>query len=185
QLPSPTPTPFPYTTLFRSRRVYPNMEQPDLKAAFHVTMIGPDTWTIASNGVETDREQLAEGIVRVGFAPTKPTSTYLTTFLAGPYAEFVDVWNGHEQTGAESIDLRIFTRQSLVDHVDAAALFEQTQRGLTWFHEQFQVAYPWGKYDQAFVPEYNLGAMENPGLVTFNEAYIFTSRATISQYTGR
>ncbi|HIY86044.1 MAG TPA: aminopeptidase N [Candidatus Yaniella excrementavium] len=168
-----------------ARRVYPNMEQPDLKAAFHVTMIGPDTWTIASNGVETDREQLAEGIVRVGFAPTKPTSTYLTTFLAGPYAEFVDVWNGHEQTGAESIDLRIFTRQSLVDHVDAAALFEQTQRGLTWFHEQFQVAYPWGKYDQAFVPEYNLGAMENPGLVTFNEAYIFTSRATISQYTGR
>src|SRR5690625_112624 len=168
-----------------ARRVYPNMEQPDLKAAFHVTMIGPDTWTIASNGVETDREQLAEGIVRVGFAPTKPTSTYLTPFLAGPYAEFVDVWNGHEQTGAESIDLRIFTRQSLVDHVDAAALFEQTQRGLTWFHEQFQVAYPWGKYDQAFVPEYNLGAMENPGLVTFNEAYIFTSRATISQYTGR
>lgn len=168
-----------------ARRVYPNMEQPDLKAAFHVTMIGPDTWTIASNGAESTREQVAEGIVRVQFAPTKPTSTYLTTFLAGPYAEFADTWDGHEATGAEPIDLRIFTRQSLVEHVDVDTLFGQTQQGLTWFHDQFQVAYPWGKYDQAFVPEYNLGAMENPGLVTFNEAYIFTSRATISQYTGR
>lgn len=168
-----------------ARRVYPNMEQPDLKAAFHVTMIGPDTWTIASNGVETDREPLTEGIVQVRFAPTKPTSTYLTTFLAGPYAQFADTWNGHEDTGTAPIDLRIFTRQSLVEYVDVDELFDQTRRGLTWFHEQFQVAYPWGKYDQAFVPEYNLGAMENPGLVTFNEDYIFTSRATISQYTGR
>lgn len=168
-----------------ARRVYPNMEQPDLKAAFHVTMIGPDTWTLASNGVETDREHLTEGIAQVQFAPTKPTSTYLTTFLAGPYAQFADTWNGHEETGAAPVDLRIFTRQSLVEYVDVAELFDQTQRGLTWFHDQFQVAYPWGKYDQAFVPEYNLGAMENPGLVTFNEAYIFTSRATISQHTSR
>src|SRR5690625_4736792 len=168
-----------------ARRVYPNMEQPDLKAAFHVTMIGPDTWTLASNGVETDRDHLTEGIAQVQFAPTKPTSTYLTTFLAGPYAQFADTWNGHEETGAAPVDLRIFTRQSLVEYVDVAELFDQTQRGLTWFHDQFQVAYPWGKYDQAFVPEYNLGAMENPGLVTFNEAYIFTSRATISQHMAR
>lgn len=168
-----------------ARRVYPNMEQPDLKAAFHVTMIGPDTWTIASNGVETEREPLDEGITQVHFAPTKPTSTYLTTFLAGPYAQFENTWNGHADTGAAPVDLRIFTRQSLVEYVDVDDLFDLTQRGLTWFHEQFQVAYPWGKYDQAFVPEYNLGAMENPGLVTFNEDYIFTSRATISQYTGR
>lgn len=168
-----------------ARRVYPNMEQPDLKAAFHVTMIGPDNWTIASNGVETERELLPDGIAKVQFAPTKPISTYLTTFLAGPYAQFHDTWDGDEQTAATPIALRIFTRQSLVEHVDVDELFKQTQRGLTWFHDQFQVAYPWGKYDQAFVPEYNLGAMENPGLVTFNEDYIFTSRATVSQIMSR
>ncbi|HEY4557475.1 MAG TPA: aminopeptidase N [Enteractinococcus sp.] len=168
-----------------ARRVYPNMEQPDLKAPFHISIIGPDTWTLASNGAEIAREQLDEGLARVHFEPTKPVSTYLTTFLAGPYAQFQDTWPGHAPTGAAPIELRIFARQSLVDHVDAAELFAQTQQGLTWFHDQFQIAYPWGKYDQAFVPEYNLGAMENPGLVTFNESYIFTSRATVSQHMQR
>ncbi|GAA2038275.1 aminopeptidase N [Yaniella flava] len=168
-----------------ARRVYPNMEQPDLKAVFRTTMIGPDTWVLASNGEEIERTQVADNTVRVSFAPTQPISTYLTTFLAGPYATFEETWAGHESTCAEAIELRIFARQSLIDHVDAEELFDHTRRGLTWFHEQFQLPYPWGKYDQAFVPEYNLGAMENPGLVTFNEAYIFTSRATIAQHTGR
>lgn len=168
-----------------ARRVYPNMEQPDLKAAFHISMIGPNTWTLVSNGAQTRREQLDSGLTRVHFEPTKPISTYLTTFLAGPYAQFEDFWPGHAQTGADPIELRIFARQSLVEHVDATELFAQTQQGLTWFHDQFQVAYPWGKYDQAFVPEYNLGAMENPGLVTFNESYIYTSRATVSQRMQR
>jgi len=168
-----------------ARRVYPNMEQPDLKAVFHISMIGPDTWTLASNGPVTQREELDQGLARVHFEPTKPISTYLTTFLAGPYAKFEDSWSGHEPTGADPISLRIFARQSLAEHVDAAEVFHLTKQGLAWFHEQFQVAYPWGKYDQAFVPEYNLGAMENPGLVTFNESYIFTSRATVSQHMQR
>src|SRR5699024_8963830 len=110
---------------------------------------------------------------------------YLTTFLAGPYAQCKDVWSGHEATNTPPIELRIFTRQSLVDYVDADVLFDHTKRGLTWFHKQFQMPYPWGKYDQAFVPEYNLGATENPGLITCNESYIFTSRATTSQYMHR
>lgn len=168
-----------------ARRVYPNMEQPDLKAAFQIRLVGDATWTLASNGAESHREHLSHGLVRVHFAATQPTSTYLTTFLAGPYAHFTDTWSGHAASGAEPIDLRIFTRQSLANHVDAAELFSLTKQGLTWFHDQFQLAYPWGKYDQAFVPEYNLGAMENPGLVTFNEAYIFTSRATVSQHMQR
>ncbi|GAA4472800.1 aminopeptidase N [Enteractinococcus fodinae] len=168
-----------------ARRVYPNMEQPDLKAAFTIRVVGDEAWTLASNGAETHREHVANGLVRVHFEPTKPISTYLTTFLAGPYAHFTDTWVGHVDSGAQPIELRIFARQSLAEHVDAPELFALTKQGLTWFHDQFQHAYPWGKYDQAFVPEYNLGAMENPGLVTFNETYIFTSRATVSQHMQR
>ena len=166
-----------------ARRVYPNMEQPDLKAVFHITIIGPNTWTLASNGREINREADGPGIDRVQFAPTQPVSTYLTTFLAGPYARFDSHWDNHDNV--EPVQLRIFARQSLADHVDADELFKLTQQGLTWFHEQFHYPYPWGKYDQAFVPEYNLGAMENPGLVTFNESYIFTSQATVSQHMAR
>src|SRR5690625_4432083 len=139
-----------------ARRVYPNMEQPDLKAAFQMSISGPENWTLASNGAEIQREAYQDGHVRVRFAPTPPISTYLTTFLAGPYAQFDSVWDGHADTSTAPIDLRIFARQSLVDHLDADVLFSQTQQGLTWFHDQFQVSYPWGKYDQAFVPEYHL-----------------------------
>lgn len=166
-----------------ARRVYPNMEQPDLKAIFRITITGPDTWTLASNGHEIEREAVDTGIDRVRFAPTQPLSTYLTTFLAGPYAQFDSHWDNHDEV--EPVQLRIFARQSLAEHVDAEELFTLTQQGLTWFHEQFHYPYPWGKYDQAFVPEYNLGAMENPGLVTFNESYIFTSQATVSQRMAR
>lgn len=166
-----------------ARRVYPNMEQPDLKAVFHVTLIGSDTWTLASNGHEIGRVAVGSGIDRVRFAPTQPMSTYLTTFLAGPYARFESHWDNADDVGP--VPLRVFARQSLAEHVDADELFRLTQQGLTWFHEQFQYPYPWGKYDQAFVPEYNLGAMENPGLVTFNESYIFTSQATVSQHMAR
>src|SRR5690625_5784815 len=119
---------YPHFEPADARRVYPNMEQPDLKAEFHISLIGPDTWTLASNGIETGHQSLDNGLVRVEFAPTKPISTYLTTFLAGPYAIFEDAWSGHGPTGAESIDLRIFARQSLVDHVDAAPLFELTKQ---------------------------------------------------------
>ena len=167
-----------------ARRVYPNMEQPDLKAVFQVTIIGPDTWTLASNGHEIDRAPVTTGIDRVRFAPTHPMSTYLTTFLAGPYAQFDSQWTPHNDS-VEPVALRIFARQSLAEHVDAEELFSLTCQGMTWFHEQFHYPYPWGKYDQAFVPEYNLGAMENPGLVTFNESYIFTSQATASQHVAR
>ena len=168
-----------------ARRVYPNMEQPDLKARFHISMIGPDSWILASNGVETSREPAGVGLVKVRFAPTHPVSTYLTTFLAGPYAQFDSSWDHPTKDNADPIALRIFARQSLAEHVDAEELFQLTRQGLSWFHEQFHYPYPWGKYDQAFVPEYNLGAMENPGLVTFNESYIFTSQATSSQHLAR
>src|SRR5699024_10216736 len=133
-----------------ARRAYTNIEHPELEANLQMTMLGPDTWTIASNGVESQREQLGARTAKVQFAATKPISTYLTTFLAGPYAQFKDVGSGHEATNPPPIELRIFTRQSLVDYVDADVLFDQTKRGLTWFHKQFQVPYPWGKYDQAF-----------------------------------
>ena len=168
-----------------ARRVFPNFEQPDLKASFTFSLTGPAEWVLASNGVETSREQDDDGSVTVAFRPTRPQSTYITTLLAGPYAVFEDHWGGHEATGAEPVDLRIFCRRTLAEHMDADAVFGITKDGMDFFHGLFGVPYEWGKYDQAFVPEYNLGAMENPGLVTFTEDFVFTSRATAVQYEGR
>ncbi|PSS45345.1 aminopeptidase N [Arthrobacter woluwensis] len=171
-----------------ARRVFANFEQPDLKAryTFHVT--APAHWHVASNGAETARTPLASDAraARWDFAETLPLSTYITAVLAGPYFKAEDSWTGTDADGEPLVvPLALFCRASLAESFDTDTLFAQTKRGLDFFSELFDYPYPWGKYDQAFVPEYNLGAMENPGLVTFTEEYVFASKATQAQYEQR
>jgi aminopeptidase N len=171
-----------------ARRVFANFEQPDLKAEFTFHVMAPSDWQVASNGTEANRTQLTSdpATSRWDFAPTRRMSTYITTVLAGPYFKAEDHWSGTLEDGtALEIPLALYCRNSMAGSFDTAHLFQLTKQGLGFFNNLFDYPYPWGKYDQAFVPEYNLGAMENPGLVTFTENYVFTSRAADSQYQAR
>ncbi|SDL19903.1 aminopeptidase N [Arthrobacter sp. ok362] len=171
-----------------ARRVFANFEQPDLKAEFTFHVMAPSDWQVSSNGAEVLRTQLTSdpATSRWDFAPTKAMSTYITTVLAGPYFKAEDAWSGTLGDGTVlDVPLALYCRASMAVSFDADALFRLTKNGLTFFNELFDFPYPWGKYEQAFVPEYNLGAMENPGLVTFTESYVFTSRAADSQYQAR
>ncbi|MBD1541414.1 aminopeptidase N [Arthrobacter sp. IA7] len=171
-----------------ARRVFANFEQPDLKARFTFSVTAPAGWEVASNGAEAARLPLAEDAAasRWDFAPTLPMSTYITSVLAGPYFKAEDHWSRTDDGGTRlDVPLALYCRASMAPSFDTAELFRLTKQGLDFFNQLFDYPYPWGKYDQAFVPEYNLGAMENPGLVTFTENYVFTSRAADSQYQGR
>lgn len=171
-----------------ARRVFANFEQPDLKAEFTFHVMAPSGWQVASNGAEVARTQLTTdpATSRWDFATTKRMSTYITTVLAGPYFQATDHWSKTLDDGSSlEVPLALYCRASMQESFDAAELFRLTKNGLDFFNELFDYPYPWGKYDQAFVPEYNLGAMENPGLVTFTEKYVFTSRATDAQYQAR
>jgi aminopeptidase N len=171
-----------------ARRVFANFEQPDLKAEFTFHVTAPSGWEVSSNGVEARRTQLGSdpAASRWDFAPTKPMSTYITTVLAGPYFKAEDAWHGTLPDGTVlDVPLALYCRASMAPSFDAAELFRLTRNGLDFFSGLFDYPYPWGKYEQAFVPEYNLGAMENPGLVTFTESYVFASRAADSQYQAR
>ncbi|EED6225750.1 aminopeptidase N, partial [Salmonella enterica subsp. enterica serovar Haifa] len=111
-----------------------------------------------------------------------PISSYITAVAAGPYARVDGEWQrGDEQRVA----LGVLVRQSLVEHLEAEEILEVTRQGLDFFTDAFAYPYPWGKYDQLFVPEYNLGAMENPGLVTFTESYLSRGAATEAQRASR
>ncbi|KUM38840.1 aminopeptidase N [Arthrobacter sp. EpRS71] len=171
-----------------SRRVFANFEQPDLKAEFTFHVIAPVAWEVASNGVEEARTPVPghPTAARWDFAPTKRMSTYITTVLAGPYFKATDHWGANLDDGTRlDVPLALYCRASLAGSFDADQLFRLTKSGLEFFNNLFAYPYPWGKYDQAFVPEYNLGAMENPGLVTFTEKYVYASRATDAQYQAR
>ena len=162
------------------RRVYPCFEQPDLKARWRFAVAAPAGWQVLSNGAEIDREAIAGG-VRVRFAETLPLSSYITAVAAGPYHRVEGVWEG--PSGA--VALGVLCRASLASHLDADEILDITRRGLAFFGEAFGLEYPWGTYDQIFVPEYNLGAMENPGLVTFTESYVFRGASTAAQHEAR
>lgn len=174
-----------------SRRVFACFEQPDLKAPFTFVVTGPDAWEVRSNGAEIAREQTGENSAgsacsRRTFATTPPQSTYLTCIVAGPYRRWDDEWSRTRDGEELTVPLALLCRESLASAFDPEELFALTKQGLDHFDTAFAYPYPWGKYDQIFVPEYNLGAMENPGLVTFSdEAYVYESAATRSQHEGR
>ncbi|WP_404869528.1 aminopeptidase N [Kitasatospora griseola] len=168
-----------------ARRVFADFEQPDLKAPFSFTVTAPAAWDVYANAVH---EKITEdGAARTWeFAPTKPISTYLTAVVAGPYHVVRDHYSRRLADGSVlEIPLAATCRRSLAPYFDADEILTVTKQGLDFFHDEFDYPYPFGKYDQCFVPEYNIGAMENPGCVTFREEFIYRSKVTEAAYEAR
>lgn len=160
-----------------AKRVFPCFDQPDLKARFTFTVTAPDGWQVITNGAATSQQPDSTGAQVHHFATTEPISTYITALVAGPYHMVREQHDG--------IDLGLFCRRSLAEFLDAERLFTETKQGFDFFHTAFGVRYPFGKYDQLFVPEFNAGAMENAGAVTFREEYVFRSKVTGYLYERR
>jgi aminopeptidase N len=158
-----------------SRRVYTVFEQPDLKATFRFTVTAPAAWSVTSNQATPEPTPAGDGTATWAFEPTPLISSYITALIAGPYRSATD-----ELVSADgrTIALGAFARASLFDHLDADYVFEKTKQGFEFYERIFGVPYPFDKYDQLFVPEYNAGAMENAGAVTFTETYVFRSKVT-------
>ena len=159
-----------------AKRMFACFDQPDLKATFDMRVTAPTHWKVISNG---ETVSVNDGLHT--FATTPRMSTYLVALIAGPYAE----WNDTYTDEHGEIPLGIFCRSSLAQHMDAERLFTQTKQGFGFYHKNFGMPYAFGKYDQLFVPEFNAGAMENAGAVTFLEDYVFRSKVTRASYERR
>lgn len=164
-----------------ARRVFATFEQPDLKAEFTFHVTAPSHWQVVSNSPTPEPEPAGEGTATWHFAQTQRMSTYITALVAGDYHVVRDTYTGEYG----EIPLGVFCRQSLVEHLDADDILLITKQGFGFFEGAFEMAYPFGKYDQLFVPEYNMGAMENAGCVTFRDEMIFRSRQTVAAYESR
>ena len=152
-----------------SRRVFPVFEQPDLKATFHFRVSAPEGWHVVSNQ-PTPEPVVTGAVASFDFGPTPRISSYITALVAGPYEVVRDELTS---SNGKVVPLGIFARKSLFGYLDADYIFDITKKGFAYFEQKFQVPYPFDKYDQLFVPEFNAGAMENAGAVTFTETYVF------------
>ena len=170
-----------------AHRAWPCVDQPDVKPAWTFHVIAPQDWVVFSNGVEVGGESVAEGMTCRDFSTTPPLSSYITAVVAGPWAVIEGpTWSGGASDGGHvELPLRLACRRTLARYLDSEDVFEVTRAGLGFFHERYGITFPWGSYDQIYVPEYNLGAMENPGCITFNESYISRSTPTFSERQRR
>ncbi|MFF0270120.1 aminopeptidase N [Kribbella sp. NPDC004536] len=168
-----------------ARRVFATFEQPDLKAPFTFTVSAPARWVVISNAPTPEpapyQGENGEELARWEFPPTERISTYVTAVVAGPYHVVTDAYEGPHGT----YPMSLLCRPSLKDALDVDDLFEVTKQGFALFEEAFGTPYPFHKYDQAFVPEYNMGAMENAGCVTLRDEYLFRSRTTHAEMEAR
>ncbi|MGK2349758.1 aminopeptidase N [Actinomyces sp. W5033] len=160
-----------------SRRVFAVFEQPDLKASFVFTVTAPAGWTVFSNSptpepvATTGTDGEAAGVF--SFAPTERMSSYVTAVIAGPYEGVTDEYRAAD---GRVIPLGVYCRASLREFLDAEEVLDLTRRGFAYYEELFDTPYAFTKYDQVFVPEFNAGAMENAGIVTHRDDYVFRSR---------
>ncbi|MBG6107186.1 aminopeptidase N [Frigoribacterium sp. CG_9.8] len=157
-----------------SRRVFAVFEQPDLKATFGFTVTAPAAWQMVSNS-PTPEPAVSGDSATWAFETTPILSSYVTALVAGPYEV---VRSELTSSDGRVIPLGLFSRKSLSQYLDADYIFKKTRQGFAYYEEKFQYPYPFAKYDQLFVPEFNAGAMENAGAVTFTESYVFRSKVT-------
>jgi aminopeptidase N len=164
-----------------ARRVFTTFEQPDLKSTFQFTVTAPSHWVVVSNAPTPAPEPVSDDKAVWAFPVTKRMSTYITALIAGEYHAVHDTYEGRNGP----IELGHYCRQSLVDHLDRDEVVKITKQGFEFFEEAFDFPYPFEKYDQLYVPEYNMGAMENAGAVTLRDEYLPRSRQDGSFYEFR
>src|SRR5699024_6109064 len=152
-----------------AKRMFACFDQPDIKAPFELVVTAPPHWHVVSNAAAAGTHDGEHGARVSTLHPTRPISTYLVALIARPYAQ----WRDPFRAAPGEIPLGLYCRASLAEHMDAERLFTETKQGFGFYHSRFGVPYPFGKYDQLFVPEFNAGAMEHPGAVTFLEDYVF------------
>ena len=173
-----------------ARRVYAVFDQPDLKATFDFKVLAPASWIVTSNmpaASVTDNETVTEeGTLGTHeaettklwvFESTPTMSSYLTAICAGPYAEWHTEYANED---GRTVPMAMYCRQALAEAFakDVDYLFDITKKGFAFYAKTWGVPYPYAKYDQIYVPEYNAGAMENIGMVTIRDQYVFESKVT-------
>jgi aminopeptidase N len=162
---------------FEAHRLFPCFDQPDLKGTYAVTVRAPGDWAVIANAPAAGVVPQGDGRREHRFSPTPPISSYLVAVIAG---RFAGVRSLHRGT-----PLGVWTRSSLARFIDPDEIFEVTRQGIDYFAALFDHPFPFAKYDQVFVPEFNSGAMENVGAVTFSESYVFRDPPTGTQRLAR
>jgi len=153
---------------------FPCFDQPDLKATFLLDIEHPARWTVIGNTAASSKDE-----TQTRFEETRPISTYLFAFAAGPF-EAVRAKNTGEPT--------VYVRKSQLARAEQEApqVQQMAARGIRYFSEFFAQPFPFPKYDLVLIPGFPFGGMEHAGATFLNEdGILFRSMPTPSDYFRR
>lgn len=165
---------------YNANKLFPHFDQPNLKAPYDLIVTAPADWEVISATRESKIEK-KESSKRWHFPTTAPISSYIFPLHAGPYHAWEDTYTGEGETHKTTIPLRLFARQEIAPFVVLDDWFTPTKQSFGFFNEYFEIPYPFGKYDQIIVPDFNAGAMENLGAVTFTERFVSRGKKVQAQ----
>jgi aminopeptidase N len=161
---------------YYAHEIFPCFDQPDLKAAFELTVETPEDWQVVANTLEREVTKV-DGRKSWAFPPTPLLAPYVFALIAGEYTSW--------KADADGIPMRLFARKSLKEYVDSKEWFDITRKGLDFYSVEFGYPYPYSKYDQILVPEFDAGAMENAAAITFSERMAYRTKVTRDRHEGR
>ena len=158
---------FLYTLLVpdRARTLFPCFDQPNLKAAYTLTLEVPDHWVAVSNTApnETFLENKRKTI---RFGTTEPLSTYLFSFVAGEFQQETQTRNGRS--------ISLYHRETdPLKIAQTGIIFDQVYASLEWLEEYTGIPYPFAKYDFIILPGFQYGGMEHTGATLYNDRRMF------------
>jgi|GEM_PF-1395161 len=163
---------------YDAHRIFPCFDQPDLKATFDVRVKAPASWHVIANSAVKKVDSSSQLFHSWTFERSPKMSTYLFALCLGEYEKISPDFD-------TSIPMDIYVRKPLAEHVDAKRIFTTIEKGVSFYSEAFSTPYPFGKYDQVFVPEFNWGAMENIGCVVLREGYIYEHEPSKNELYSR
>ncbi len=142
-----------------ARRAFPCFDEPEFKARFALALVVPAPLVAISNGAVRRETDLGDGRKRVEFAETPPISSYLVAYTVGPYDATPTT---HTATGWP---VRVFLPRGMAEKGLYAR--DAHARSLEYLEAYTAIPYPYAKVDAIGVPDFEAGAMENPGAITY------------------